>query len=116
MKRRSIFWPVLAVIFTLGNIAGAVYAAALGEIRHAGLHVLLTVAGAVVSWALISSRRTESSASTLRATTSSGELGSRLSNLEQSLDAIAEEVERVGENQRVMTRVFTERERAPDER
>lgn len=115
MKRRSIIWPVLAVIFTLGNIAGAVYAAALGEIRHASLHVLLTVIGALVSWALITSRRNPREIGALRTPGSSGELGSHLSNLEQSLDAIAVEVERVGENQRYMTKVLTEQERTPDE-
>jgi len=37
------------------------------------------------------------------------ELSSRLTHLEQSLDAIAVEVERVGEGQRFMTRLFDER-------
>ena len=115
MRRRSIIWPVLAVIFTLGNVAGAVYAAAMGEIRHASLHVLLSVVGALVSWALIGSRGSGTGAGALRTPGSSGELGSHLSNLEQSLDAIAVEVERVGENQRYMTKVLTEQERTPDD-
>ncbi len=116
MKRRSITWPVLAALFTLGNIAGAVYAAAMGEMRHASLHVMLTIAGAWLTWVLVARRRSETDDHVLGSAASSGELGSRLGHLEQSLDAIAVEVERVGEGQRYMTKVFAERERTPDER
>jgi len=108
MKRRSITWPILALIFTLGNIAGAVYAAAMGEMRHASLHVMLTFAGAWLTWQLFARRRGQRESDTLGSATSPGELGSRLSNLERSLEAIAVEVERVGEGQRFMTRLFTE--------
>ena len=116
MKRRSITWPVLAALFTLGNIAGAVYAAAMGEMRHASLHVMLTIAGAWFTWVLVSRRRGETDGHTPGGSASSGEFGRRLGHLEQSLDAIAVEVERVGEGQRYMTKVFAERERTPDER
>ena len=109
MKRRSITWPIVALIFTLANIGGAVYAAAMGEMPHAGLHVVLTFAGAWVTWLLFAGRRTISDVDMLVAPTPSGEIGTRLSNLEQSLDAIAVEVERVGEGQRYMTKVFSER-------
>lgn len=117
MKRRSIIWPVLAAIFTLGNAAGILWAASMGEVRHAATHGALTVAGAWLTWQLVARRRDLDDATTLAAVApaSSGELGSRLTHLEQSLDAIALEVERVGEGQRYMTRVYADRERKPDE-
>lgn len=115
MKRRSIIWPVLAAIFTLGNIAGIAWAASMGEVRHASLHVALTIAGAWLTWQLVARRRADRAVMVGTPTsTSSGELGTRLTHLEQSLDAIALEVERVGEGQRYMTRVFTEREKGAD--
>ena len=42
--------------------------------------------------------------------------GDQLANLEQSVDAVAIEVERIGESQRFMTRLFTEQgmPRTPD--
>ena len=50
--------------------------------------------------------------SRLRPTTkpaASSALGDRLTHLEQSVEAVAVEVERIGEGQRYMTRLFTER-------
>lgn len=46
-----------------------------------------------------------------------GEVSDRLTHLQQSVDAVAIEVERVGEGQRFMTRLFTENgiPRAPGE-
>ena len=116
MKRRFTVGLVLGAIFTLGNIAGAVYAGMMGEMRHAGLHVVLALVGAYVSagW-LPRVAGWLTSAATGRRRCGSPELSSRLTNLEQSLDAIAVEVERVGEGQRFMTRLFTER-KADDKR
>ena len=111
MKRRIPVGLVLAVLFTLANIAGGVYAGAMGEFRHAGVHFLLAVVGACTTQAVIARRR----AGVPQLTAAGGgspELSSRLSNLEQSLDAIAVEVERVGEGQRFMTRLFTERDQS----
>ncbi len=116
MKRRSMIWLVLALIFTIGNVAGIAWAASMGELRHAMTHVALAIAGAWLTWELIARRRNDDTTvlgSPARA--SSGELGSRLTHLEQSLDAIALEVERVGEGQRYMTRVYSERERKADQ-
>lgn len=117
MNRRSITWPILAAIFTLGNIAGAIWAARMGEVRHCMAHVALTIAGGWLTWELVARRR-DGRAAMLGAgnPASSGELGGRLTHLEQSLDAIALEVERVGEGQRYMTKVFTERDRKSEER
>lgn len=43
-------------------------------------------------------------------TTFPRELGDRLSRMEQALEATSLEVERIGEGQRFLTRLFTERE------
>ena len=116
MKRRFTVGLVLAVLFTLTNIGGGVYAGLMGEVRHAGLHFVLALAGAYVTWLVVARRRAADGASPLATAAGSPELSSRLTNLEQSLDAIAVEVERVGEGQRFMTRLFTERrERKDDE-
>lgn len=110
MKRRIPVGLVLAVLFALLNAAGGVYAGMMGEPRHAGVHVALTLAGAYAVWVLLARRRAGDGA--LRpagAGGAPGELSGRLTNLEQSIDAIAVEVERVGEGQRFMTRLFAEK-------
>jgi len=108
MKRRIPVGLVLAVLFTLLNVAGGVYAGAMGEVRHAGLHLVLSLAGGWLAWVL-AARRRAGAPQLAAAGDASPELSSRLTSLEQSLDAIAVEVERVGEGQRFMTRLFTER-------
>jgi hypothetical protein len=105
MTRRSKVW--LAVLFILINFAGGVYAAAEGELLHAGVHAGLLLLGAYAVGRL--ARR--------RSAPVHDELSDRLTHLEQSLDAIAIEVERIGEGQRFITRFFTENgiPRAPGE-
>ncbi len=117
--RRSTAWRIVTVLFVLGNVAGAVYAGMMGEMRHAGLHVVLAFIGASVGWQFATSRR-DSQPVLAGATAGAGEsaqLTNRLTNLERSLDVIAEEVERVGEGQRYMTQLFSERgERKPEQK
>ena len=107
MMRRSRIAFVLAALFTLANAAGVVYAGMMGEGRHAGLHVVLALAGAYVAWLV--ARRPRDDRGPAAAGTQSAEISSRLGNLERSLDAIAVEVERVGEGQRYVTNLFAER-------
>ena len=45
MTRRSRIWLIVAVLFTLANMAGAGIAVAQGELPHAGLHVVLLLLG-----------------------------------------------------------------------
>ena len=113
--RRSRIGFVFAVLFTLANVAGGIYAGMMGEVRHAGLHIVLAMVGMYVAWILAIRRRAAIAGLGADAVAGDpGALSSRLNNLEQSLDAIAVEVERVGESQRFMTRLFTERrERKP---
>jgi hypothetical protein len=119
MTRRSKVWLVVAVLFTLVNLGGAVVAAMDWELLHAGAHVALLFPGAYFVWRLAPGRygrrfgrRGESAIAD-----PPGELGDRLTSLEQAVDAVAIEVERVGEGQRFMTRLFTEEgtQKAPGE-
>ena len=101
MSRRSRIWALIAGLFTVGNIAGAVYAFSLGEPRHAMSHAGLAVLGFVV-WKLISHPRGLDLASAEKTE-------QRLELLQQSVDAIALEVERISEAQRFSARLEAER-------
>lgn len=116
MKRRFTVGLVLAVLFTLVNIGGGVYAGVMGEMRHAGLHIVLAAVGIYLTSVLAARRRLDEAPQLAAAGTAPPELSSRLTHLEQSLDAIAVEVERVGEGQRFMTRLFDERREKEPER
>ena len=118
MTRRSKVWLAVAVLFTLVNLGGAVMAAAQGEVLHSASHVALTLLGAYLVWRIAPGRyarriwpREESIPGPPH------ELSDRLTHLEQSVDAVAIEVERIGEGQRFMTRIFTDTDtpRAPGE-
>jgi len=99
-KRR--FWRATAVIFALGNMGGAIYALIVGEMMHAGTHVAL-LAGTFVLWqAMSGSPELEENS------LNSPEIDTRLESLQQSLDAVALEVERIGEGQRFVTKVLQE--------
>jgi hypothetical protein len=93
MTRRTKLWRVAAALFFFINVAGAAYAVAMGEPMHALVHaVLLTLAlGAYSTWRV---SRPVSSAESPRLS------DDRMSYLQQSVDALALEVERIGEKQR----------------
>jgi hypothetical protein len=107
MTRRSKVWLVVGVLFILVNFGGGVYAAAEGELLHAGAHAGLLLLGAYLVRRLVPRRHAHLPR----------DLTDRLTHLEQSIDAVAIEVERIGEGQRFMTRFFTENStpRAPAE-
>ena len=102
MTRNTKLWLVVAVLFVLANAGGAVVAAARGELLHACGHVALAVAGLVAA-ALLARRRTAT------VVTRDDGLTDQLTHLEQSLDAVAIEVERMGEGQRYMTNILAQR-------
>jgi hypothetical protein len=95
----------VAGLYAVINIFGLAYAIAMGEVPHALLHVVLLVVGAGL-WVRFGPTR-EPIASL------SPELSARYQNLEQSIDAVAIEVERIGEAQRYMTRLLAERDSRP---
>jgi hypothetical protein len=104
MTRRSRIWAVIAALFTVVNVGGAAVAALGGEPLHAAVHVVLIVA-TYLAWRLVPrARRLD-----LRHAQPADE---RLEHIQQSLDAIALEVERIGEGQRYAVKVLAERARS----
>lgn len=99
MARRRL-WLVGAVLFTLVNLGGIVIALRAGEGNHAGVHVGLTIVGAYAVWRLM--RRSREPAAVAGS-------GDRLEYLQESVDAIALEVERIGEAQRFDAKLRQER-------
>jgi hypothetical protein len=111
MTRRSKVGLVVAVLFTLVNLAGVGFAAAAGELLHAGIHLVLLIPGAYFVWRFAPKRdgRRLWRLGGSETPDPTGELTDRLTNIEQSVDAVAIEVERIGEGQRFITRIFTEK-------
>ncbi|HEX6250289.1 MAG TPA: hypothetical protein VFZ56_02515 [Gemmatimonadaceae bacterium] len=102
MTRRTRLWLVVAgVVFTFINAGGAVVAAVNGEGGHALTHVALLVA----TWGVW-----RFSLSRARMSQPAAELAEQqLDRLEQSVDAIALQMERIGEAQRFMVKVQQQR-------
>ena len=93
MDRRTKTWMVVAVLFTIINFASAIYAAVVLEPMHSGGHVLLALTG--LYW--VRGIRRRNAAPALSAVNASDD---RIDQLQQSVDAVALEVERIGEAQR----------------
>ena len=100
MARWSRLWRNALTIFALINVAGLIIALVGGEMMHATVHALL-LAGTLVAWQTSSSqpRQAEQPASI-------PQLDSQLDHLQQSVDAIALEVERIGEAQRFAAKII----------
>ncbi|MFL5620689.1 MAG: hypothetical protein ACJ79A_20100, partial [Gemmatimonadaceae bacterium] len=93
MSRRIGIWKVAAVVFTVVNLVGLGMAMAAQEQVHSGIHVALSLLGAFALWRL-------SDRSSRVGPASDALDDPRLEALQQSVDAIALEVERIGEAQR----------------
>jgi hypothetical protein len=119
MTGLSRIWLVLAVLFALGNLAVPVIAPIVWrEPMHLAVHVLLAVLGAAFARHLLRRRDAHRRRSQEHAErpAAASEFSGRLSQLEGSIDAVAIEVERIGEGQRFVTRVLTGNDpRAPGE-
>jgi hypothetical protein len=102
MTRRSKIWLIVATLFTLVNFGGAVAAAVMGEGLHTAAHVALMVLGGYFV-ARITRR------SRLHTAPGTPQLDQRLDHIQQSLDAVAIEIERIGESQRFATKLMAER-------
>ena len=112
MSWRSKFWPAAVVLFLAVNAGGAVFAASQGEWEHAGIHAGLLVLGACIAWSFAPRRDATTIGQATRDTRALLErIDHRVTELEQSVAAIAVEVERIGEGQRFMTRLLVERDR-----
>jgi hypothetical protein len=92
MSRPSKKWRVAAAAFLVINVGGAILAAAMGEWVHATVHVGLLIGGYLM-WPLVPGAGADDLP---QAELSDG----RIEYLQQSVDAIALEVERIGEAQR----------------
>ena len=101
MGRRIGLWQVLAAVFTVVNLVGLGMAMAAGEEMHSGTHVALSVLGACAMWWLSGRRANAPSTQAAIGNT-------RLEQLQQSVDAIALEVERIGEAQRFNAKLYSE--------
>jgi hypothetical protein len=101
-ERGKAIWRVAALVFTVVNLIGIGMAVAAGEQIHSGVHVALALVGAAAAWRLGSRSATFG---TVNAAIDDG----RLEQLQQSIDAIALEVERIGEAQRFHAKLQSER-------
>lgn len=106
MIRRIAMWRVAAALFTVINLAGVGYAVAVGEAPHASLHVVLSLLGAYALWRMAPIAEWRGAPADLPA-------DDRLDHLQQSVDAVAIEVERIGEAQRFSTKLQAERAAEP---
>ncbi len=103
---RSKIWRVGAALFTFVNVGGAGIAVASGEWAHAAVHVGLLL-GTYLVWQVMPRARSQDLPSAQQTDKS-------LEYLQQSLDAIAVEVERIGEAQRYNNKLWAEREENSD--
>jgi hypothetical protein len=101
MSRGRGIWKAAAVVFTVVNLIGIGMAVAAREQAHTGIHVALSLLGAYAVWRLF-----DRSARVQPATVELAE--PRLEALQQSVDAIALEVERIGEAQRFNAKLQAE--------
>ena len=92
MTRRSRLWQWAAGAFVLINVLGAAFAIAMGESSHAAAHAVLLIVG-YLGWLLMPGRRGQDPARAQLA-------DERIEYLQQSVDAVALEVERIGEGKR----------------
>ena len=109
MNRRAKLWMVVASLFSFFNLVAAGLAAAQGEPLHAATHVALAILGAYVGLRIARRSRQQE-------LPGARPLDPRLEHLQQSLDSIALEVERIGEAQRFNAKLAVKRaERSSDE-
>lgn len=95
----SKFWRVALTISVIVNVLGGLWALASREMMHAAGHAVLLAATLAV-WQGLSARRGDEEVA------ATPQLDLHLDHLQQSVDAIALEVERIGEGQRFATRVL----------
>ena len=110
MSRRSKLWAWAAVgFYTFINVGGLVFAWAQDEEMHAMLHLFLLLLGAAgyVGWRLARRGRTGQELPPAQV----GE--ARIEYLQQSIDAMALELERIGEKQRFSDKLRVEQGETP---
>jgi hypothetical protein len=103
---RSRLWPAVVAAFIIINVAGAGFAIAMGESMHALAHAVLLLVG-YVGWLVAPWRRREEPAPAEQLS------DQRIEYLQQSVDAVALEVERLGESQRFNEKLRAVRDEIP---
>jgi ABC-type transport system involved in cytochrome bd biosynthesis fused ATPase/permease subunit len=104
---RSRLWPAVVALFIIINVAGAGFAIAMGESMHALAHAVLLLVG-YVGWLVAPWRRREDPAPAPQEISDN-----RIEYLQQSVDAVALEVERLGESQRFNEKLRAVRDEIP---
>jgi hypothetical protein len=104
-RQRAKLWLVVASLFALLNLGAAGVAAVAGEALHTVAHIALSLLGAYFVWRLGLLLRQH-------LLPSSSWREPRLERLQQALDAIGLEVERIGEAQRFTAKIVAERAHA----
>jgi hypothetical protein len=109
MSRRSTIWKVVAGVYAFVNGAGLAYALAQEEGMHAMMHLFLLLLGVAGYVGYLLARRGAPADHLPRAELAE----SRLEYLQQSVDAMALELERVGEAQRFNDKLRVEKGAPP---
>lgn len=112
MTRRRRAWLAVVVVFGLGNVAGAIMAALAREPAHTALHVVLAILSASVA-RMLAAEWPEPAALPLPDEASPA-TADRLDQLELSVGGLAAGVERMGDAQRRITRLFADRAGDPE--
>jgi len=107
--RRSKRWFLIAALFTLINVVGAPLALVAREGMHLTLHIVLAAVGAFFMWHFAGARRREASLARSDDGGDALRADRQMAELQQSVDAIAVEVERIGESQRYAAKLAAER-------
>lgn len=106
MTRRRRAWLAVAVVFGLGNVAGAIMAAMAREPTHTATHVVLAILAASVAQMLVAHAPEPVAlpeGASIAVTTV------QLDQLEVSVGGLAAGVERMSDAQQRITRLFAER-------
>ncbi len=120
MTRRAKLWRAAAVLFGIINLGGMGFALAMDEMMHAMAHVFLLFVGlgAYLLWKMVTSwatgqpgdRLSQPSPVPSSGRDSTPQLGDQhIDYLQRSIDALALEVERIGEAQRFRDKQDAER-------
>ncbi len=102
MTQRIRLWLAATVLFTLLNAVAGGFALAGSEMLHAGSHFVLMALGTYAAWRL-ATRDARVSADAVPIA------DDRLEQLQQSVDVVAIEIERLGEAQRYNDKKEAER-------
>ena len=110
MTGRSRLWRWAAGAFVVINVLGAAFAIAMGEPMHAASHAVLLTLG-YLGWLLMPARLRPDAA---RQDPVRSQLADeRIEYLQQSVDAVALEVERLGEKKRFDEKLKAVRDEIP---